>query len=855
MKKRLFALILCLCLMAGFLPAAASAAPQDHILRCSPVYPPSDTYTYEGKYSIVYRAPGDVEYFRPRLPSGEIVETALTADDPGVVTLELYDSAEHIWKMTFRSTDPTAVKATVDGTDYSLLVNQPGPQAENALVVDVVFLPNTDWFSTRIYSGFSISPEEPRLMQFFCDDVPVTAGLIYDSSKLTLEPQNAGGLRGVYLVTLKEYVEEDLAIGYLPSGAAEPCEVEVFPVHAVRHFLSARRVYPPTSGYTFEGPFTGMGGEINSVMYIRPLQQDGTVVAEALTVEDPSAVALELYDSAEHIWKMTFLSNNPTEVTATVNGNVYTFSVNPSGPQPENPLLCEYVLLPNPDWFFGLQYSGVSLAWGVSNLWQFLCDGMPVTDDLIYDSSKLTLKPKSAGDLRGVYAVTMATGVRDNVTVGYLPAGASAPCEVNFFPGRSVEPEIGFYISEEPDARPLERSISWSDVPDSNPNLHVENQPHLLLLGFSSREQAEKVNVYRVDSDTELQLLPTDSFSGTPHGCGLVVKLPDPGEGRYAVTAVPQPDQPDIPNISIVIEGEATPEPEPAPRPSPRPAPWFPPESEPEPEPEKPATFPPVVGEAQNGMITVSPEAPAEGDAVTVAVQSEDGFELSRLTALGPDGNEIALTENADGTFSFIQPAGTVTITADFAEIEVRPELPFVDCSEEDWFYEAVSFCYDSGYFKGVDETHFNAGDTMDRKSFAVVLYRIAGEPGIAAEDLFTDVRSDAWFADAVNWASENGIIEGYGNGVFGANDPITREQIITLFWRFCGRPAADGAVLHAFSDAGQISDWAKDALAWAVSTGLVKGEGNDLLAPGVTATRGEIAQLVMNYCKLSENP
>ena len=173
---------------------------------------------------------------------------------------------------------------------------------------------------------------------------------------------------------------------------------------------------------------------------------------------------------------------------------------------------------------------------------------------------------------------------------------------------------------------------------------------------------------------------------------------------------------------------------------------------------------------------------------------------------------------------------------------------PFVDVTDGSWYYDAVYYCYDNGYFYGTSDDQFTPGGTMTRAMFATVLYRIAGEPEVTGENPFTDVEAGKWYTDAIIWASGEKIIEGYGKGVFGTNDPVTREQMVTLFWRYNGKPAAENADLSGFTDTDQISSWAADAFRWAVSMGIINGKGNGILDPKGTATRAEVAQIVMNY-------
>lgn len=259
-----------------------------------------------------------------------------------------------------------------------------------------------------------------------------------------------------------------------------------------------------------------------------------------------------------------------------------------------------------------------------------------------------------------------------------------------------------------------------------------------------------------------------------------------------------------------------------------------------------PSTYKPTITETKHGKVTVNPTNPVSGATVTITATPDEGYAVDTVTVKDASGKEIAVTKNADGTYSFKQPAGKVTIKTTFKE-SAAPERPFDDVKEADWFYDAVYYCFDKGYFKGTDTVTFSPKETMTRAMFATVLWRIAGEPAAEGGKSFNAVEDGKWYTDAVLWASGEGILDGYGDGTFGANDPVTREQMVALLWRYSGKPAGT-ADLSGYKDADQISDWAKEAFAWAVSVGLVQGKGNGVLDPGGKATRAEVAQIVMNY-------
>ena len=173
---------------------------------------------------------------------------------------------------------------------------------------------------------------------------------------------------------------------------------------------------------------------------------------------------------------------------------------------------------------------------------------------------------------------------------------------------------------------------------------------------------------------------------------------------------------------------------------------------------------------------------------------------------------------------------------------------PYLDVSEDSWYDQGVLAATKQGIMTGTGAGRFTPYGTMTRAMFATVLYRMAGQPPVTGENPFTDVAVGTWYTDAVIWAADENILEGYGRGAFGTNDPVTREQMVTLFWRWSGKPDAQNADLSAFHDTDKISDWAKDAFAWAVSAGVISGKGNGLLDPKGTTTRAEVAQIIMRY-------
>lgn len=178
----------------------------------------------------------------------------------------------------------------------------------------------------------------------------------------------------------------------------------------------------------------------------------------------------------------------------------------------------------------------------------------------------------------------------------------------------------------------------------------------------------------------------------------------------------------------------------------------------------------------------------------------------------------------------------------------------FVDVADSAWYKSAVDFASGHELFNGVSDMQFGPDMSMTRAMLATVLYRLEGEPAAAAANPFTDVEPNAWYTDAVIWANENQIVEGYGNGLFGTGDNVTREQLATILYRYMrylGLDVSAAGGLNAFPDGGQASAWALEGTQWAVGSGIITGKDGGVLDPGGTATRAEVATMLMRLVGL----
>jgi len=168
------------------------------------------------------------------------------------------------------------------------------------------------------------------------------------------------------------------------------------------------------------------------------------------------------------------------------------------------------------------------------------------------------------------------------------------------------------------------------------------------------------------------------------------------------------------------------------------------------------------------------------------------------------------------------------------------------------WYYNAVEYMYKNGMMSGTSPTTFGPNANLSRAMLAQVLYNLEGKPAVSGAP-FQDVPANQWYANAVAWAAENGIVSGYGNGRFGPDDPITREQLATILYRYAGKMGYDVTVrgdLSAFADQGDIAAYARDAMSWAVGTGLIAGMQNNQIAPGGSASRAQAAFFLTRFCR-----
>ena len=234
-----------------------------------------------------------------------------------------------------------------------------------------------------------------------------------------------------------------------------------------------------------------------------------------------------------------------------------------------------------------------------------------------------------------------------------------------------------------------------------------------------------------------------------------------------------------------------------------------------------PDTYDIAVDQPAHGTVDVSLSNASQGSVITVTATPDEGYELVYITV---DGEPISGN-------SFVMPDHAVEVSALFAEI--GKEVNFVDVSRADWFYDYVQYVAQNGLMEGTTRTAFEPNASMTRAMFWTVLARIDGET----------ITGDAWKTLAQTWAVESGISDGTN-----ADALITREQMVTMLYRYAGSPVAGGMAISEFTDGASVSDYATDAVTWALSEGILTGMGDGILAPQGTATRAQAAAMLMRF-------
>ena len=248
----------------------------------------------------------------------------------------------------------------------------------------------------------------------------------------------------------------------------------------------------------------------------------------------------------------------------------------------------------------------------------------------------------------------------------------------------------------------------------------------------------------------------------------------------------------------------------------------------------------------------------AKGATVKITVTPDEGYAIKDIKAVDADGKEVTLSTSGSA-YTFSMPASAVTVTVSFESTTGGgaghdcPSKPYTDVDISLWYHQYIDFVLENGIMVGTSNTTFEPQTKVSRAMLVQVLYNIEGKPAVSGGSSFSDVTDVDWFYDAVTWASSNGIVLGYDESTFGPNDSVTREQMVAILYRYASYKGYDTSAtgsLNAFTDAGSVSGYALAAMQWAVGSNLMQGRTDTELAPKGTATRAEVATIIMRYCE-----
>ena len=277
-----------------------------------------------------------------------------------------------------------------------------------------------------------------------------------------------------------------------------------------------------------------------------------------------------------------------------------------------------------------------------------------------------------------------------------------------------------------------------------------------------------------------------------------------------------------------------------------------------------------TVIDSKNGDVSVSDTWADEDDKITLTITPDKGYEVDKIEIVDDEGDKIDAkkVEDKDNKYTFRMANCDVTVTVTFKEegkttedtdkeedkddeTTENTDLNFTDVSSSDWFFKGVEYVVDKGIMSGVSENQFDPSGKLTRAMLVQMLYNMESRPACDAENAFIDVPVGQWYTDAVIWANDAKIVSGMGEGLFAPNMEITREQMVAMLYSYAkykGYDVTASADLSTFADNASVSAWAQPAMQWAVAEGYISGMGDNQLAPQGTATRAEIASVIMRF-------
>lgn len=255
-----------------------------------------------------------------------------------------------------------------------------------------------------------------------------------------------------------------------------------------------------------------------------------------------------------------------------------------------------------------------------------------------------------------------------------------------------------------------------------------------------------------------------------------------------------------------------------------------------------------ILGES-NGFYKIQSDS-VLNSARTAVVSNSGNYNAAKMYAYASK-DYIKVVNNGNGGNSDI----IIGEASGGSNDKVKIELPYIDVAENQWYYDAVSVMYEKGIMTGLNETTFGPAELLSRAHFATMMYRLEGKPAVTYKNLYRDIANGIWYTNPIVWCNQSGIITGYGNGLFGPADAITREQVALILYRYTSYKGYDNRArnnLSSYSDASRVSGFAKEAMQWAVGCGVISGKNNEtMLDPQGNASRAECATMVVRLLNI----
>ena len=257
-----------------------------------------------------------------------------------------------------------------------------------------------------------------------------------------------------------------------------------------------------------------------------------------------------------------------------------------------------------------------------------------------------------------------------------------------------------------------------------------------------------------------------------------------------------------------------------------------------------------TVGQTEHGTITVTPKAASSGTTITITATPDAGYVLDSLTATDASGKQLTLTPAANGKYTFTMPGSAVTVNGTF-------RLRFTDIDPNAWYFGGVAYCLQNGLMDGVSETRFAPNGSVTRAQLVTMLWRLEKQPGVNYAMSFTDVAAEKWYTEAVRWAASEQLVDGVSEGSFAPDAPLTREQLVTILWRYAKYKGYDVSIgedtnILSYDDAFDVASYAVPAMQWACGAGIITGANGKLL-PKDTTSRAQIAVILQRFAALEK--